>query len=268
MPKELYTQLDQRTEILQKVQQQKLDSVRSYYDQKIDKLEKDHQAFQASISWQNKINISNPEIREIISRQQAELHQSRADKRAAITALTAHQSKVHTESKKEQNFSVYFWLGFTLVIESGILTLLWFSVYFLYRIQHEAELLTLNPKYFMDLPTLHKLFQQSLNQYEASLNPNLPSPFTTSSEQNAHNSEAEGEDQGEQIGDPIKQGINTAHFPNALHPYQYDELANYLEKHKDVVDALNAGMSYSQSSQKVRGIQKYRAECQTLPEEY
>ena len=138
--KEIYKQLDTKTNTHQTATYQKTDSIRSYFDNQIGTERKALEDFKQSVSWNGKININDKAVANSITSHQTRIDNLLNEKSKTLASGEAVASGELSAIQQKTGFEIEFWFWLSLCIELSILLCLWFLVFFAFRTANESAI--------------------------------------------------------------------------------------------------------------------------------
>lgn len=227
---EAHQMLDSSISDFKVIKTHEKDSVNSYYDNLINNEKSDLNSFKESITYKGKINLYDKTTNQVIERHNKNLARLEQEKHEALQKLNqgADQELTKVQAKSHQNTFAFGIIS--LINELLILLCGWFIIFYKAKWVSETRLK-------QEIGVLE-------NQQVLTLNTN-----TNSADQVRTNTEVV-RTMGFQIGDKDKEigshwGSNHQEKDQSL-----ADLIGYLDKHKEVVQLLETGLSVPEIIQK------------------
>ena len=237
--KTAYTKADDKLQLLEASQKAQKDALTFHYDSLIAFQDSAKSAYVKSVSWKGKININNKTTSAVIADHTEEIKRLRGEKTSKLDKQSTTFDAQLQEARENSGYRLGYVITFVAIMELLIIVSNWFPVFFDHKIRHEYDVI-----------------QRNLNAESMNVTPSTLTDFVQAHlmPQFAHFvARSHGSHTGtpgsheQQVGFPVAGSHgsqNGANSPkNTTTTPEIASLQRYLQKHSNVVHAINDGLT-------------------------
>lgn len=143
--------------------QAKIDSINTYYSEKIAAVKNELSEFKKSVSYHGKINVYNKTVQQTISRYNEEINALNRGADFQILELSKDNSHDLKEVEHKAEFNLLAFVVLSAINEFLIVVCAWFLVFFQFKLVQDSEVLEPVETYELDTNSINRLIQLATN---------------------------------------------------------------------------------------------------------